>query len=62
MALDLNDITKDYAKTMEYLAEVRDGSTGELGVGYWLSSVVSGRGGGDSASLRRAILPGVRGF
>lgn len=40
LALDLSDITKDYAKAMENLAEVRDGSTGELGVGYWLSSVV----------------------
>jgi hypothetical protein len=39
LALDLSDITKSYAKAMENLAEVRDGSTGELGVGYWLMEI-----------------------
>lgn len=41
LALDLSDITKIYAKAMENLAEVRDGNTGKIGVGYWLSSVVA---------------------
>src|SRR3990167_3997137 len=41
LALDLSDIRKDFAKKMEYLAKVYDGSTGEKGVpGYWLVSVV----------------------
>lgn len=34
--LDLSDIAKPFAKKMDYLATVRDGSTGELLNGYWL--------------------------
>lgn len=34
--LDLSDIAKPLAKKMDYLATVRDGSTGELVHGYWL--------------------------
>jgi len=34
--LDLSDIAKPLAKKMDYLATVRDGSTGELVNGYWL--------------------------
>jgi len=34
--LDLSDLAKPYAKKMDYLATVRDGSTGELVNGYWL--------------------------
>ena len=34
--LDLSDIAKRLAKKMDYLATVRDGSTGELVNGYWL--------------------------
>jgi hypothetical protein len=34
--LDLSDIAKPYARKMDYLATVRDGSTGELVNGYWL--------------------------
>ena len=34
--LDLSDIAKPYAKKMDCLATVRDGSTGELVSGYWL--------------------------
>ncbi|MFB0524906.1 MAG: transposase [Phycisphaerae bacterium] len=34
--LDLSDIGKPLAKKMDYLATVRDGSTGELVNGYWL--------------------------
>lgn len=34
--LDLSDIAKPLAKKMDYLAIVRDGSTGELVNGYWL--------------------------
>lgn len=34
--LDLSDIAKPLAKMMDYLATVRDGSTGQLVNGYWL--------------------------
>lgn len=34
--LDLSDIAKPYAKKMDYLATVRDGSSGNLVNGYWL--------------------------
>jgi len=34
--LDLSDIAKPLAKKMDYLAAVRDGSTGQLVNGYWL--------------------------
>jgi len=34
--LDLSDLAKPYARKMDYLAIVRDGSTGELVNGYWL--------------------------
>ncbi len=34
--LDLSDIAKPFAKKMDYLATIRDGSTGELVKGYWL--------------------------
>ena len=36
LALDLSDIRKEYAQKMENLATVRDGSAGELHLGYWL--------------------------
>jgi hypothetical protein len=34
--LDLSDMAKPFAKKMDYLATVRDGSTGKLVNGYWL--------------------------
>jgi len=34
--LDISDIAKPYAKKMDYLATVRDGSAGKLVNGYWL--------------------------
>lgn len=34
--LDLSDIAKPFAKKMDYLATIRDGSSGELVNGYWL--------------------------
>jgi hypothetical protein len=39
LALDLSDIRKEYARKMEYLAPVHDGSTGEVHPGYWLCDV-----------------------
>ena len=41
IALDISDIDKPYARKMEYLALVRDGSTGETkSEGYWLIDVL----------------------
>jgi hypothetical protein len=41
IAVDISDIDKPYAKKMEYLALVRDGSTGEVkSEGYWLIDVL----------------------
>jgi hypothetical protein len=39
--IDLTDVRKLYAKKMEYLATVRDGSTGEFAKGYWMCQVVA---------------------
>ena len=39
LCLDLSDIRKEYAKKMEYLAPVHDGSTGEIHAGYWLCDI-----------------------
>lgn len=47
LALDLSDLTKKYAKKLEYLACVRDGSEGELSDGYWLCDVLGADVGGD---------------
>jgi hypothetical protein len=46
LALDLSDIRKEYARKMEHLATVRDGSTGELHQGYWLCDVTGAEGSG----------------
>ncbi|MHC4156319.1 MAG: hypothetical protein ACYST6_15555 [Planctomycetota bacterium] len=37
--LDLSDIARPFAKKMDYLAAVRDGSTGELVDGYSLAEL-----------------------
>ena len=41
LVLDLSDITKKYARKMEYMARVRDGSQKCLGNGYWTLSVIA---------------------
>lgn len=40
LIIDPSDITKKYAKKMEYLATVRDGSEHELSNGYWTLHIV----------------------
>ena len=40
LIVDPTDITKKYAKKMECLAKVRDGSQKELSLGYWVDTVV----------------------
>jgi hypothetical protein len=41
LILDPSDIRKKYAKKMQYLATVHDGSENELGNGYWTCNVVA---------------------
>ena len=41
LCLDLSDVRKEYARKMEYLALVRDGSTGDLHAGYWLCDITA---------------------
>ena len=36
LIIDPTDIIKPYARKMEYLAQVRDGSKKEIGDGYWV--------------------------
>lgn len=40
LIIDPSDITKKYAKKMQYWATVRDGSEGQLAEGYWVCNVV----------------------
>lgn len=40
LGMDLSDISKPYAKKMEYMADVWDGSKGKVQKGYWLCSVI----------------------
>ncbi len=55
LALDLSDIRKEYAQRMENLATVRDGSTGELHQGYWLTAAEV-NGSEHRASLSEAVF------
>lgn len=41
LLIDPTDVRKDFAKKMQHLARVRDGSTGELVNGYWMMKVVA---------------------
>lgn len=41
LAIDLGDVRKPCAKKMEYLGGIHDGSTGEIGRGYWLCEVIA---------------------
>jgi hypothetical protein len=40
LCLDLSDVRKEYARKMEFLDQVWDGSQGEVHGGYWLCSVI----------------------
>ena len=46
LVLDPSDLTKPYARKMEHLAKVRDGSTGQITNGYWLCQVIGVECGG----------------
>lgn len=41
LALDLSDINKPFAKKMDYLSWVWDGSEGKPGQGYWITEVTA---------------------
>lgn len=41
LCLDLSDVRKEYARKMEYLDRVYDGSRGEVHAGYWLCEVTA---------------------
>lgn len=41
LVIDVSDIAKPYAKKMEHLGKVRDGSTGEIRDGYWTCNVIA---------------------
>lgn len=41
LVVDPTDVSKPYARSMEYLARVRDGSQGKLADGYWCLEVVA---------------------
>jgi hypothetical protein len=45
LVLDISDISKPYAKKMEYLYRVHDGSKDELADGYWNLQVIAGEAG-----------------
>jgi hypothetical protein len=45
LVLDLSDISKSYARKMEYLSCVHDGSRQSLSEGYWLIQVIAGESG-----------------
>lgn len=45
LVVDPTDLSKPYARSMEHLARVRDGSKGELADGYWCLEVVAAQRG-----------------
>lgn len=45
LVVDPTDLTKPYARKMEYLAKVRDGSAKRIGSGYWCLNVVAAQRG-----------------
>jgi len=66
LIIDVGDICKSYAKKMEYLEKVRDGSTGEIRDGYWTINVIASTAGGKNMvplhqSLYSSAAPGFSG-
>jgi len=45
LIVDISDISKPYAKKMEYLGRVRDGSSDSITDGYWTCQVIAGETG-----------------
>ena len=46
LCLDLSDVRKEYARKMQFLDRVYDGSSGEVHQGYWLCEVTAAEVGG----------------
>jgi hypothetical protein len=46
LIIDVSDIVKPYAEKMQYMARVRDGSSGSIEDGYWTMQVVGVEAGG----------------
>ena len=59
LILDPSDLCKKYAKKMEYMAQVHDGSEKMIGSGYWMCEVVGAETG---ASYTRSWFLAVAGF
>lgn len=56
LIVDPSDIVKPYARKMEYLADVRDGSEKKLAKGYWTINVVAAdNGGAEIAPLHQSL-------
>jgi hypothetical protein len=47
LIVDVSDIVKPYAEKMQYMAQVRDGSSGSIEDGYWTMQVVGVEAGGN---------------
>src|SRR5438445_12317714 len=60
LCLDLNDVRKQYARKMEFLDQVWDGSAGEVHAGYWLCSVIGTEINGSELKLLYQQLFSVR--
>jgi len=63
LILDPSDIRKKYARKMQYLGRVHDGSESELGTGYWTCNVVAADVGSSTiipllGQLYSAVAPG----
>lgn len=41
IVIDPTDIVKPYARKMQYLTQIRDGSDKKIGLGYWLCSAIA---------------------
>jgi hypothetical protein len=52
LCLNLNDVRKKYARKMEFLEGVWDGSAGEVQAGYWLYSVIGAEPAGIPLSFK----------
>jgi hypothetical protein len=58
LIVDGSDIVKPYAKKMQYMARVRDGSSGSTADGYWTLQVVGVEAGWLSINLLFSMITG----
>jgi len=55
LILDLSDVHKKYARKMEHLAQVWDGSEGEKNIGYWTLNIIGAIGRVSEKTKKRGI-------